>query len=100
MRLDWGPVGAPPTTMMDSRGFAAPLACRLSWKVLFGYRFRHPKHINLLELAALLTLARHLMAHGVRDTRVLVLVDSRVLLGAIVKGRSSSRRVNHILKTD
>jgi len=98
VRLDWDPAAEPPTELRDARAFAAPLACRLDWKILYGYRFKYRKHINLLELEALLTLMKHLVNRGIRDARVLVLVDSRVLLGALAKGRSSSRRINHVLK--
>ena len=35
---------------------------------------------------------------GARDQRVLVLSDSRVVVGACCKGRSSSRRLNFVLR--
>ena len=46
--------------------------------------------MNLLEQEALINLIQGLVDRG----RVLCLVDSRVVLGSMCKGRSSSRRVN------
>ena len=65
----------------------------LPWVESLSYRFRHPQHINLLELEALIGLIRGLMDRGLGNRRVLCLVDSRVVLGSVCKGRSSSRRV-------
>ena len=66
--------------------------------MVFSFRFKFKKHINLLELEAVLALLRRLACDGVRDARILILVDSRVALGALAKGRSSSRRINFVLK--
>ena len=54
--------------------------------------------LNLLEAMALLTLVRRLCSSKVRQSRVLVLVDSAVLKGAATKGRSSSFRLNRLLR--
>ena len=64
----------------------------------FSYRFRHPRHINLLELEALISLIRGPVDRGLGNRRVLCLVDSRVFLGSVCKERSSSRRVNFRLR--
>ena len=60
----------------------------------FSYRFLYPQHINHLELEALVSLIRGLEDRGLGNRRVLCLVDIRVVLGSVCKGRSSSRRVN------
>ena len=46
----------------------------------------------------MLSLIGTLGSRGVPPGRVLVLIDSRVVLGAAGKGRSSSRSLNRILK--
>ena len=53
-------------------------------------------HINVLELVALVSLIRRLSNQGARRQRILCCVDSRVVLGAVTKGRSSSRKLNHV----
>ena len=70
---------------------APPLALRLKRTTLFSCRSFAGKHINLLGLESLISLARHITREGIRTQRPLVLVDSRVVLGAVSKGRSSSR---------
>ena len=52
----------------------------------------------MLELVALTSLFRRLSNQGVRRQRILCCVDSRVVLGAVTKGRSSSRKLNHVLR--
>ena len=66
--------------------------------MLFSYRFRHQDHINLLELTALTSLIKHLGNRGARRHRILCCVDSRVVLGSVSKGGSSSRRLNFCLR--
>ena len=60
------------------------------------YRFSKGKDINLLE--SLISLLRRITREVIRTRRLLVLVDSRVVLGAVSKGRSSSRKVNFLLR--
>ena len=55
-------------------------------------------HINLLEADALCAYMRRLCVGGVRRQRVIVLLDSAVLIGAGRKGRSSSRALNRRLR--
>ena len=62
----------------------APLPCSVS------YRFKRPDHIDILELAALTSLVKLLAQKGARRERILWCVDSRVVLGAVSKRRSSS----------
>ena len=59
---------------------------------------RGRRHINLLELESVLELERRLsLRHG--DSRYLCGSDSQVTLAALVKGRSSSVRLNRLLKS-
>ena len=73
--------------MHDARAAAAPLALRLNWATWFSNRFFGGKHINLLELESLTSLLRRVSREGIRARRLLVLVDSRVVLEAVSKGR-------------
>ena len=85
--------------MHDGRAAAAPLAMKFSWTTMFSYRFsKGGKHINRLELESLISLLSRITREGTGARRLLVLVDSRVALGAVSKGRSSSRKVNFLLR--
>ena len=91
VRLDWKGE-EPPSNMHDGRAAAAPLALKLERTTLFSYRFLTGKHINLLGLESLIGLLRRITREGIRAQRLLVLVDSSVVLVAVSKGRSSSRK--------
>ena len=93
MRLDWDINSTLPPELRDSRAAVAALVVDLPWVESFSYRFRYPQHINLLELEALISLIRGLVDRGLGNRRVLCLLDSRVVLRSVCKGRSSSRRV-------
>ena len=69
----------------------------LSWRRRFDYRFRRADHINVLEAVAYGTLVRNLAATN-PESRPVVLTDSRVVLGAASKGRSSSTALNGPLR--
>ena len=57
------------------------------------------ERINVLEARAVLTLLRMLSrTKGIRHKRVLVVVDSTVVLHAVTKGRSSSFVFNSVLR--
>ena len=75
---------------------AAWNALALPLRFFFSFVFNH-KNIKLLEIESALSLLRHLASEGRRNCRMLALTDSRVALGALSKGRSSSRRVNYLL---
>ena len=66
----------------------------LPWKPFFSFAFKAQKHINLLEIESALSLLRHHASEARRNCPVLAVTDSR----APSKGRSSSRRVNYLLK--
>ena len=61
------------------------------WRLLFKSQWKFEEHQNVLEMRALVMLARHL-ARSSRswDQRYLVFTDSLVCLGALGKGSSSS----------
>ena len=69
------------------------------WHVGLSYAFRHPAHINELELIALVrTFGWRLRSAQFGNCRALHLTDSQVALAVAVKGRSSSRRLNSHLQ--
>ena len=84
VRLDWEGE-EPPSMLLDVRGAAAPLALKLKWTTLFSYLFLAGKHINLLKLESLISLHRRRTRAEIRAKRLLVLVDSSVVLGSRVK---------------
>jgi len=69
------------------------------WKVILAYRWKKPDHINCQEMRAMLSTAkwraRRARNHG---SRWLHLLDSQVCLGALSKGRSSSRSMASIVE--
>jgi len=97
VRLDWGSE-PPPTVMQDVRALTANVTCALDWSVVFSRGFDFKDHINVLELEAVIMLVKRLSLEGWHHSRVLVAVDSRVVVGAIAKGRSSSHKLNFRLR--
>lgn len=72
---------------------------RWSWTVAHSYPFRTAEHINVLELRAILhTLEWRARTSIFHSCRFLHLSDSQVCLGVLTKGRSSSRKVNRLLR--
>jgi len=107
VRLDWADDQPAASGVTDRRAAAAAFSIGSRWRTVFRYPAascpevkagRDPPHINVLELRGILALMQRLAAQGVTDCRLLVLVDSRVCVGALGKGRSSSRRLNHVLR--
>ena len=72
----------------------------LEWRTVVSYRFRHEEtRIVLLEARALLTGLRWLASDPRHfGQRVIIFLDSQSLLGAVVKGRSSSFRLNRLCR--
>ena len=69
------------------------------WHTAHHWPFKREEHINLLELRALIhTFEWRLRKSAFGDCRPLHLTDSQVALSVSVKGRSSSRRLNNLLK--
>ena len=69
------------------------------WREVTGWRWRHSgEHINVLELRAILTTLRWLVTRrGGYSRRFLHLTDSLVCLHSLSRGRSSSRKLRHVL---
>ena len=59
---------------------------------------RRAAHINVLEARAIMLSMRKLVKQGVQNSRIVVLSDSRVCVGAFSKGRSSSRKLNAVIR--
>ncbi len=80
--------------------YASTVAETLPWKITSSYHFRQTSHINLQEARALKRevslLASDVTSHGKVQ---LCLNDSRVVTGAVAKGRSSSFKLNGILRS-
>ena len=73
---------------------------KLEWRTVVSYRFRFEEtRIVLLEARALLTGLRWLASDPRHfGRRVIIFLDSQSLLGAVVKGRSSSTRLNRLCR--
>ena len=69
------------------------------WKAISGWRWTgDAEHINVLELRAVLTTVRWRIEQlGQMNIRSLHLVDSLVVLRALTRGRSSSRKMRRTL---
>ncbi len=64
-----------------------------------GWKWKHKDHINVLEMEALYQSLRWKMRGGrLVNRRFLHLVDSQVVLGVVAKGRSSSHKLNRVVK--
>ena len=88
-----------PTTMVQATEDLCELVPSLDWRVSQQYAFRRFEHINTQELKALVAEVkdRGLVLRGV-GSRLVCLLDSRVCVGALAKGRSSSRQLNDCLR--
>ena len=94
VRLDLGSLYRP-----DSFPRGSIQANRWRWHTATAYRFRITEHINCLELRALVQgLEWRCRKACFGDCRALHLTDSQVALAVAVKGRSSSRALNRLLK--
>ncbi len=72
---------------------------RWQWATAHAYPFNEQEHINVLELRALLMAFEWRSRRGSSgDERSLHLTDSQVALSVAVKGRSSSKRLNWVLR--
>ena len=72
----------------------------LDWKTTSSYRFRQTSHVNLQELRAIKNLVKSWAITTAQHQKVhLILTDSQVCLGCVSKGRSSSYKLNGILRS-
>ena len=69
------------------------------WRIISGWRWSgDPEHINALEMRAVLTTLKWRIHHKQQiNCRFLHLVDSLVVLHALARGRSSSRKLRSTL---
>ena len=67
--------------------------------MIFSVRVNSPNHINIEEGVALIRYLKWVLRATSRFChRVVLLIDSKVVLGAISKGRSSSKLLNAIVR--
>ena len=70
----------------------------LRWRVTAGFRFQTVAHINIQETKALTREIIRLAALDLPPRRFIVFLESAVCVWAYSKGRSSSFRLNHVLR--
>jgi hypothetical protein len=88
---------APVLSEVDSE--ILTLVENLPWEVTVSKQFRHPETmIARCEAIAFYLAARDLVDRGCNNVRQPFLLDSQTVLGALVKGRSSSLCLNHLVR--
>lgn len=98
IRLDWANDPPEYTRLADNRSAFGPWTLSQRWKLEYFFQFRHSDHIDINEAWVVLSLVKKLVRAGVSRARIILLSDSRVVDGALAKGRSSSRHLNCILR--
>lgn len=99
-RLDWEDMPLPPeTTMQPAPESLVSSLQKHRWVATESKRFVKKDHINLLELEMLRSEIKDRVNSGNAACRVVNLCDSRVVVGAFAKGRSSSKHMNHGLRS-
>lgn len=93
-----GAIKRSPSQLAEYRSAAGTCVPTLSWKVLFSYPFVQQEHINLLEVMAAISVVKRLYPERWRNVRILIGLDSRVAIGGLGKGWSSSWRLNRLLR--
>lgn len=74
-------------------------ALRWEWKTIMSWPWRQEAHINELELCSVVATIKHRgRSASKRGKRCFLVVDSMVSRGALAKGRSSSKRLNRVLR--
>ena len=70
-----------------------------NFDVIFSVHVASPNHINIEEGIALIRYLKWVLRSSSRfNHRVVLLVDSKVVLGAVAKGRSSSKPLNALVR--
>ncbi|CAE7310120.1 unnamed protein product, partial [Symbiodinium necroappetens] len=92
-------VGPTSRAFFDDPEWVGELADSLPFEEIVRYRFMRQGHINIQEARARKTWLKHL-CRFFRRSRTVGLIDSRVLLGASAKGRSSSAALSHVQRTE
>eukprot|EP00438_Fugacium_kawagutii_P013115 Skav209586 [mRNA] locus=scaffold1607:39438:42899:+ [translate_table: standard] len=74
-------------------------AYKWQWETKLSYPWRSQQHINILEVSAFLTeYRRRLRSSQALGTRFFNVTDSQVMFHCLTKGRSSSPRLNRLLR--
>ena len=69
------------------------------WRHCRAFRWKRVEHINLLELrAALHAIQWRCRRAAYCDFRTMILIDNQAILAVMAKGRSSSKKVNNLLR--
>jgi len=101
-RLDGAPSGAEDPLLGDPRGLPEDLLAGVraaAWSADPTTSFRTTLHINLQECKAAKLVLKKAVARSLRPEKLACGIDSRVLLGAWAKGRSSSTKLNGLLRS-
>ena len=94
IRLDTGSLFRPDCC---PRASVDPL--KWEWRHCRAFKWKRSEHINLLEMkAALHAIQWRGRRSAYRDFRTMILIDNQSVLAVIAKGRSSSRKVNLLLR--
>ncbi len=94
IRLDTGSLFRPDCC---PRASVDPL--KWEWRHCRAFKWKRSEHINLLEMkAALHAIQWRGRRSAYRDFRTMLLIDNQSVLAVIAKGRSSSRKVNLLLR--
>lgn len=100
VRLDWLDRPLQPDSDMDP--LPAVLVESLQkhrWTETQTLPFKTKEHINLLELEMVHQELKDIIRQGKQELRQVNLCDSRVVVGAYAKGRSSARAINRRLRS-
>ena len=100
VRLDWETGAlAPPSKMSEAPAELEALMGAHCWSTTEKCKFNHKQHINILELKMVKSELKELVESSNDPYRAVLLVDPRVVVGAVSKGRSSSKQLNRILRS-
>ena len=100
VRLDWqNGALAPPTKMRSAPNDLEDLMNAHCWTTTHKCKFNHRQHINILEMKMVKAELKGLVKESSDPQRAVLLVDSRVVVGAFSKGRSSSKNLNRLLRS-
>lgn len=101
VRLDWDDLdhqNSPPK-MHEPQECVHSFIRAARWKVTRKYKFKQRSHVNLQETRAIRAEVKEVATKVASPCRVVNLVDTRVGLGAVAKGRSSSHKLNGVLRS-
>ena len=100
VRLDWskGSLESPSPMLSAPLELEAVMNAHC-WSTTHACTFSHRQHINILEMKMVKAELKDLTKNVSDPHRAVLLVDSRVVVGAFSKGRSSSRQLNRLLRS-